>query len=159
LLGEWFSWRNQERNDTMPMIQLPDYDNNPTHVDMSIPACKRATLQILSVEPQDNSEKGISDCVNFGLKVLSHDDEQYNGREFRATFWYPNPSKDTALQVQATVARWKQLCKATGIEPDSSGELDPHSFQGEKFDGEIISRKSKTDSSKHYADLGEVYFS
>jgi hypothetical protein len=137
-------------------INLPDYQNNPTEVDMSIPDCERALLLINKVEPKDNSERGMSNCVDFHLIVKEHDNPDAIGREFKTTLWVPNEN-DTKLRIQAAVARWKQLCMATGVAPDENGNIDPHAFHGEKFYGQIKGKKNPKDG-KIYANLETIHF-
>jgi hypothetical protein len=136
-------------------INLPSYEENPTEVDMSIADCKKALLQITKVEPKDNSERGISNCVDFHLKIVEHDDDSAVGREFKTTLWEPDLNQ-TQLKIQAAVARWKQLCLATGVGPDGDGNIDPHAFHGEKFYGEIKGKKGK--DGKVYANLEAIFF-
>jgi hypothetical protein len=140
----------------MAKIQFDNFDEIPEEVNMTIVPAKRATLRIVKVE--ELPDAGESGCVKFTLRVQDHPEADYNSREFTETFWYPDP-KATQLQFVAAQSKWKQLCLATGILPDSEGGLDPNDFVMSDFDAEITNRKDKNDKSKSYAGLGKIYFS
>lgn len=137
------------------MVKLPNYDENPTDVDLSIHVCQDAGFTISKVEEKEGNDnhKGY---VNFTLKITDHDNEDMVGREFRTTFWNPNPEKSTKLQLQNNVARWKQLCLATGELPED-GEIDPNDFHGCDFRGEIKLGKPN-DEGVRYAELGAIHY-
>ena len=123
---------------------------------MSITSTNRASFRITKVETNE-ANGNISGNAIFHLKITEHvDDEDMVGREFQTTFWEPDPENSTQLQLQASVARWKQLILATGVTVEDN-EIDPHEFHMEEFEGQIYQRKNKK-TGKSYADLGTIHF-
>jgi hypothetical protein len=139
-------------------IQVPNYASNPTEVDQSFIPCDDCEFLIDAVTPVE-ANGDVSAYVKFTLEVLDHDDENMLGRKFDTTFWEPDPSKGTKLQLEAGIARWKQLCLATEVSPEGD-ELDPHDFQGTKFRGQLYTKAAKKDpTGPKYPQLGDIHFS
>lgn len=139
----------------MPKINMSNFDEIPDYVDLTIPSCKRATVRIVGVE--DKPDIGNSGMCKFQIRVIDHPEADFNGREFPESFWYPD-EEATQLQLLFAQSRWKQLCLATGVRPDSDGNLDVGEFNMTEFDAELTLRKNKQDG-KSYTTLGDIYFS